>query len=381
MQEAGPMFESTAEIRCVGLDVHKETIAVAVAEADGGKPWSYGEIANDPAQVRKLVRALRGEGRELRMAYEAGPTGYGLQRQLSKLGADCVVVAPSRIPRSVSERKRKNDRRDAELLARLLRSGDLVPIWIPAPEHEAFRDLVRARFSAKQDVRRHDHQLTKALLRWGLHPPRGLKKNSAAYRSWCGKLKVEQRAAQIVLDDLRETLTAAKERLAYLEGELHKAVQGHPQLELMLALQLLSGIGELTAATVVAEVGDFRRFATASSFMNYSGLTPSEHSSGEHQAHGPITKEGNGNLRHVLVQGAHNARHQPRSRARLKQTHGDLPSDLLEIVARGESRCHQRYHYLSHRVGSYKAVVAVARERAGFIWAIGQRMAERELAA
>ena len=375
------MFESTAEIRYVGLDVHKATIAVAVAEPGGGKPWSYGEIANDPAQVRKLVRSLRREGQELHMAYEAGPTGYVLQRQLSKLGVDCVVVAPSRIPRSVSERKRKNDRRDAELLARLLRSGDLVPIWVPDPEHEAFRDLVRARFSAKQDVRRHDHQLTKALLRWGLRPPPGLKKASAAYRSWRAKVTVEQRAAQIVLDDLRETLTAAEERLAYLEGEVHKAVQSHPQFELMLALQLLSGVGELTAATVVAEVGDFRRFATAPSFMNFSGLTPSEHSSGEQEAHGPITKEGNGNLRHVLVQGAHNARYQPRSRARLKRVHGELPSDLLEIVARAESRCHQRYQHLTHRVGSYKAVVAVARERAGFIWAIGQRMAERELAA
>lgn len=375
------MFESTAEIRYVGLDVHKATIAVAVAEAGGGKPWTYGEITNDPAQVRKLVRSLRREGQELRVAYEAGPTGYVLQRQLSKLEVDCVVVAPSRIPRSVSERKRKNDRRDAELLARLLRSGDLVPIWIPDPEHEAFRDLVRARFSAKQDVRRHDHQLTKALLRWGLRPPPGLKKSSGAYRSWRAKVRVEQRAAQIVLDDLRETLTAAEERLAYLEGELHKAVQGHPQLQLMLALQLLSGVGELTAATVVAEVGDFRRFATAPSFMNFGGLTPSEHSSGEHEAHGPITKEGNANLRHVLVQGAHNARYQPRSRARLKRMHGELPPDLLEIVVRAESRCHQRYRYLTHRVGSYKAVVAVARERAGFIWAIGQRMAEREPAA
>lgn len=375
------MVESTAEVRYVGLDVHKETIAVAVAEPGGGKPWSYGEIANDPAQVRKLVRSLRREGHELHMAYEAGPTGYVLQRQLSKLGVDCVVVAPSRIPRSVSERKRKNDRRDAEMLARLLRSGDLVAIWIPDAEHEAFRDLVRARFSAKQDVRRHDHQLTKALLRWGLRPAPGQKKGSTAYRSWRAKVTVEQRAAQIVLDDLRETLTAAEERLAYLEAEVHKAVQRHPALELMLALQLLSGVGELTAATVVAEVGDFRRFGTATGFMNFSGLTPSEHSSGEQQAHGPITKEGNGNLRHVLVQGAHNARYQPRSRARLKRIHGELPSDLLEIVARAESRCHQRYQHLTHRVGSYKAVVAVARERAGFIWAIGQRMAERELAA
>lgn len=375
------MFEITRDARYVGLDVHAATIAVAVAEPNAGEVRFLGEIANEPAAVRKLVRALRREGSELQTAYEAGPTGYVLQRQLTKLGVDCLVVAPSRVPKPVSQRKRKNDRRDAEMLARLLRSGDLTPIWIPDPEHEAFRELVRARHSARKDAQRHEHQLKKALLRMGLRPPAGVKKESKAYRHWRATVKAEQRAAQIVLDDLRETLNAAEERLAYLNGELHKAVQGHPELELMLALQLLSGVGELTAATVVAEVGDFRRFATATSFMNYCGLTPSEHSSGEQEAHGPITKDGNGSLRHVLVQGAHNARYQPRSRAQLKRVHGELPPDLLETVIRAESRCHHRYQHLTHRVGSYKAVVAVARERAGFIWAIGQRMAMRDLAA
>lgn len=372
------MFESTAEVRYVGLDVHAASISVSVAEGNGGDVTFFGQIANEPAAVRKLVRTLKRGGSELRMAYEAGPTGYVLHRQLSKLGVECLVVAPSRIPKSVSHRKRKNDRRDSEMLARLLRNGDLVPVWVPDEEHEAFRELVRARHGARKDAQRHEHQLKKALLRMGLRPPAGMKTTSKAYREWRAGVKLEQRAAQVVLDDLREALSAAEERLAYLDSELHKAVQEHPELELILALQLLSGVAELTAATIVAEVGDFRRFATAGSFMNYCGVTPSEHSSGEQEAHGPITKDGNGNLRHVLVQSAHNARHQPRSRARIKRTHGELPADLLEIVAHAESRCHQRYQHLIYKVGPYKAVTAVARERAGFIWALGQRMALRD---
>ncbi len=234
-----------------------------------------------------------------------------LQRQLTQLGVECQVVAPSLIPKSTSGRRMKTDSRDAEQLARLLRSGDLVAIWVPDEEHEAFREVVRARFVVKKDVERHRHQLVKLLLRWGLRPPVQVKRWSKPYRRWLAELSHPLGDLQTVLDDYRSALWAAEERLAYLEKQRGEAARRRPQLALLVALQM-HGVGELTAATVVAEVGDFRLFARAGGFMNFSGLTASEHSSGEKQQRGPITKTGNSNLRHVFIQAAHNARHQPR---------------------------------------------------------------------
>lgn len=375
MQEAGPMTEATGRIRYVGLDVHKETITVAVAE-EAGRPEAWGTIANDPQAVRRLVRQLAREGHQLRLAYEAGPTGYVLQRQLTKLGVECQVVAPSLIPKSTSDRKRKTDARDAEQLARLLRSGDLVAIWVPDQEHEAFREVVRARFVAKKDVERHRHQLVKLLLRWGLRPPAGVSRWSTAYRRWLTELTHPIADLQTVLDDFRSALWAAEERLLYLEQRMSQAARRRPQLALLVALQMLRGVGELTAATVVAEVGDFRRFAKAGGFMNFAGLTASEYSSGEKQQQGSITKAGNSNLRHVFIQAAHNARHQPQPRARLKRRHDGAPADLVEMAARAQERLYHRYWHLARRIGREKAVVAVARELAGFVWAMGQRMSE-----
>jgi transposase len=214
------MTEATPRIRYVGLDVHKETITVAVAEEAGGRPEPWGTIANDPQAVRKLVRQLAREGCQLKLAYEAGPTGYVLQRQLTQLGVGCQVVAPSLIPKSTSGRRMKTDARDAEQLAKLLRSGDLVAIWVPDEEHEAFREVVRARFVAKKDVERHRHQLVKLLLRWGLRPPAGISRWSQPYRRWLTELSHPLGNLQTVLDDFRSTLWAAEARLAYLEKRM-----------------------------------------------------------------------------------------------------------------------------------------------------------------
>jgi transposase len=375
MQEAGPMAKTTPRIRYVGLDVHKETIAVAVAE-EAGPPESWGSIANDLQAVRRLVRQLTREGCQLKLAYEAGPTGYVLQRQLARMGVECQVVAPSLIPKSSSGRRIKTDARDAQQLAKLLRSGDLVEIWVPDQEHEAFREIVRARFVAKKDVERHRHQLVKLLLRWGLQPPVGTSRWSAPFRRWLAELSHPLADLQTVLDDFRSAFWAAEERLAYLEKRMSQAARQRPQLALLVALQMLRGVGELTAATVVAEVGDFRRFARAGGFMNFAGLTASEHSSGQRQQQGPITKTGNSNLRHVFIQAAHNARHQPQPRARLRTRHQGAPADLIEMVARAQERLYHRYWHLARRIGSEKAVVAVARELAGFVWAVGQRISD-----
>jgi transposase len=372
MQEGRSMTKATARIRYVGLDVHKETIAVAIA--DEGQPvGGYGTIENAPEAVRRLVRQLSRDG-ELKVAYEAGPTGYQLQRQLAGLGVECQVVAPSLIPKSVSHRQVKTDSRDAQQLARLLRSGDLVPIWVPDEAHEAYRELVRARFTAKRDLERHRHHMVKLLLRWGLRSPVKVSRWSKAYRKWLADLIHPLPEAQVVLEDYRATLWAAEDRLAHLERQMSRAALKHPQLRVLVALQMLRGVGELTAATILAEVGDFRRFSRASSFMNFAGLTPSEYSSGDKQHQGSITKAGNGNLRHVFIQAAHNARFKPQSRPRLRDRLNGAPPDLVELAARAQERLYYRYCHLSGRLGREKAVVAVARELAGFVWALGQQM-------
>ncbi len=358
--------------RYVGLDVHKATITVAVGEGSG-QPAVYGTIANDPGAVRKLVRQL-GREAKLAAAYEAGPTGYPLHRQLTELGVDCIVVAPSLIPRRSGDRV-KTDNRDAVTLARLLRSGDLTPVWVPGEEDEALRDLVRARFDAKADLLRAKHRLEKFLLRQGVRPPAGLKPWTMRYQAWLNGLHFSVSAAQVVFDDYRTTVRAAEDRVRRLDVELRRCAADSRQVALIAALQALRGVGFLTAVTIVAETGDLRRFAAARGLMSFTGLTSSEHSSGGSQHRGAITHTGNAYLRHVLVQAAHNARHAPYRGWPLKQRQAGLPPDLVELAWRAQIRLHHRYRHLLGRLGRPKAVTAVARELAGFVWAVGQRIA------
>jgi transposase len=365
--------------RYLGLDVHKATIAVAVAEASG-PPTTYGTIANDPSAIRKLARKLGGPGFELVAAYEAGPTGYVLCRELVSLGVECQVVAPSLVPKRPGDRV-KTDTRDALALARLLRSGDLTPIWVPDAEHEALRDLVRSRFDAKDDVRRAQHRLSKFLLRQGVSPSPGVKAWTARYQAWLNQLQFEHRPAQVVLEDYRTTVRAAQDRLDRLEAQLRECAQESSQLAVIAALQSLKGIGFLSAVTIVAEVGDLRRFPTARQLMAYTGLVASEHSSGQSRHQGGITGTGNSNLRHILVQAAHNARYAPQLRDSVKQRQVGMPADLVELSWRAQNRLHDRYRHLLGRLGRPKAVVAVARELAGFVWAVGQHFEEEGVAA
>jgi len=363
--------------RYVGLDVHKSTITVAVCEPEGA-PTVYGSIANDAGAVRKLVRQL-GRPAKLTAAYEAGATGYALHRQLSELGVESVVVAPSLIPRRTGDRV-KTDRRDAIALARLLRSGDLTPVWVPDEETEALRDLVRARYDAKADLLRAKHRLSKFLLRHGITPPPGVRPWSARFEPWLNQLHFAQLAAQVVFLDYRTTVQAAADRVRQLEAALPRCAVDTRQAALMAALQALHGIGFLSAVTIAAETGDLRRFPLARRFMGFTGLTSSEHSSGPRQRRGGITHTGNPYLRHVLVQAAHQARHAPSRHAALKQRQAGLPPDLVELAWRAQIRLHHRYRHLTGRLGRPKAVVAVARELAGFVWAIGQRMPQERSA-
>ncbi len=278
--------------RFIGLGVHKATIAVAVAE-DGSPPESWGNIANDPTALRKLVRQLGGPGISLVAGYEAGPTGFATYRQLTGLGAECQVLAPSLVPRRAGDRV-KTDRRDAVMLARLLRSGDLTPIWILDEAHEALRNLVRARADAQVDLIRARHRLSKFLLRQGLGPPPGVKAWSRKYQSWLAGLQLPQAADRVVFQDYCQVVAGAADRVKRLEAELQPCAEQSPSLRFIAALQSIRGVAFLTAVTIVAEVGDMRRFQTAGQFMAYTGLVPSGalqrplHPARPHHAHGQL---------------------------------------------------------------------------------------------
>ena len=364
--------------RFVGLDVHKASIAVAVADAFGD-PEDHGQIANDPSAVRKLIDRLGGADIGLSVAYEAGPTGYALQRQLTAMGIACVVAAPSLVPRKPGDRV-KTDRRDAAKLARLLRSGDLTPVWVPDEAHEALRDLVRARDDAKTDLLRAKHRLSKFLLRRGIYPPTGVRAWSRAHETWLSRLTVDRRADQIVLDDYWSVVRDGRDRVRRLEAALVACAAESPHAQVLAALQAIRGIGFLSAVTIVAEAGDLRRFPTARAFMAYVGLVPSEYSSGTARHRGRITKTGNRLIRHVLGQAAHNARYRPNVSSALRARQSLVPPAVADLDRRAQARLHARYRHLAGRIGVNKAVTAIARELAGFVWALGQLL-ERPVAA
>jgi transposase len=369
MREAGPVDKGT---RFVGPDVHKASIAIAVA-GPFGDPEDHGRIANDPAAIRKLFDRLRGPDVRLSVAYEAGPTGYALHRQLSRMGIECVVVAPSLIPAKPGDRV-KTDRRDAAKLARLLRTGDLTPVWIPDAAGEALRDLVRARDDAKADQLRARHRLSKFLLRRAVFPPVGVRSWSRAHDAWLERIMFSEPADQVVLHDYRAVAREAAERVKRLEGALLRTAGQGPQAELIAALQAIRGIGFLSAVTIAAEAGDLRRFPSARQFMAYVGLVPSEWSSGESRHRGRITKTGNRLIRHVLGQAAHNARYRPNVGPGLRARQRLVAPAIAQLDRRAQTRLHRRYRTLLGRIGKNKTVIAVARELAGFVWAAGQHV-------
>lgn len=370
MREAGPVEKVT---RFVGLDVHKASIAVAVASSSG-EPEDHGQIPNEPAAIRKLFERLGDPDTRLTVAYEAGPTGYALHRQLTAAGIECIVVAPSLVPVKPGERI-KTDRRDAAKLARLLRSGDLTPVWVPDEAAEALRDLVRARDDAKADQLRARHRLSKFLLRRGVFPPAGVAAWSRAHDAWIEGLTMREPADQVVLNDYRDVALAAAERVKKLEAALHRLATLGPQAQLIAALQAIRGIGFVSAVTIAAEAGDLRRFPSARHFMAYVGLVPSEWSSGPTRHRGRITKTGNRLIRHVLGQAAHNARHRPSVSGSLRARQRIVPPGIVALDRCAQARLHRRYLNLVGRIGRNKTVVAVARELAGFVWAAGQQVA------
>lgn len=357
--------------KCVGLDVHKETIAVAIAEAGDGEVRFYGEIANTPEAVAKLVRQLSKGHARVSWCYEAGPCGYGIHRQLLDLGQHCQVVAPSLIPKKVGDRV-KTDRRDALGLARLHRAGELTPVWVPDGVQEALRDLTRAREDMKHLQRQSRQRLQGFLLRHGKGYA-GKSKWTLAHSRWLEQVKFEQPAQQIVLQEYLDTVQAMSRRVQGMDEQIEKVSRESVFWPVIEALMALRGVNLLTATTVVAEIGDLRRFANAPQLMAYLGLVPSEHSSGTKQSRGAITKTGNGHVRRVLVEAAWTYRHPARKSALLQRRAERTPQAVQDIAWTAQKRLCQRYRHLTGKgKQTVQACTAVARELAGFIWAIGQ---------
>jgi len=357
--------------RFVGLDVHAATIAAAVAEPTG-EVRELGVIPNEPEAVRKLMKRL-GPATPLRVCYEAGPCGYTLYWQLTRLGIACVVVAPTLVPVKPGDRV-KTDRRDAKKLARSFRSGDLTPVWVPDAAHEALRDLVRAREAATKDQRRARHRLQKFLLRHGHRPPAETKAWTERYRRWLSTVRFEAPAQEATRLDYMAEVEHARERIGRLERALDDAIAAAPAAmrAVIDALQALRGIAKLAAATIVAEVGRLSRFDRPRQLMGYSGAVASEASSGPRVRRGGITKTGNAHLRRIVVEAAWSYRHRPAIGPTLQQRHTGQSDEIKAIAWKAQQRLHGRFRRLLARGKPPQQVVtAVARELLGFIWAIG----------
>ena len=353
----------------VGLDVHKDTIAVAVATAGRGAPQYRNEIANTPTAIKRLIHKLSPDGEELSVCYEAGPCGYGVHRQITDLGHDCIVVAPGLIPRRATDRI-KTDRRDALSLARLHRAGELTPVWVPGQDQEAMRDLTRAREDLKAIERTARQRLGAFLLRHG-YVYHGKSRWTQAHFRWIERITMGTSVQQIVLQEYVDTVITAQRRVAALTEQMRQALEPWSLRPVVEALMALRGVQMITAMTVLAELGDLTRFDSPSQLMAYLGLVPSEHSSGHSKRQGGITKTGNGHVRRVLVEAAWAYRF-PARKSYAIQRRAEQSSDNVQAIAwHAQKRLCGRYRHL---IGAGKntplATTAVARELAGFIWAI-----------
>jgi transposase len=353
----------------VGMDVHKETIAVAIAKGGRGDAVYYGEIPNNAEAIKKLVKKVTSDGESVSFCYEAGPCGYEIYRQLIDLGQRCDVVAPSLIPKKSGDRV-KTDRRDANTLTRLNRAGELTPVWVPDKEQEAMRDLTRAREDMKAMEGHAKQRLGAFLLRHGKKYP-GKSKWTQAYFRWLEGIKFEIPVQQIVFQEYVDTVKQMKERVAEMEQEMRHAMGGWSLAPVVTGLMALRGVDIITAMTVVAELGDISRFDTPRQLMAHLGLVPSEYASGARRQRGGITKTGNGHARRVLIEASWSYRLPARKTAHLQRRAGKTSAVVQAIAWKAQKRLCKRYWYLINKGKlPVEACTAVARELSGFIWAI-----------
>ncbi len=356
----------------VAFDTAKLRNAVAVAEGGRGGEIRYlGEIENTGVATARLVRQLSKKYGTLRFCYEAGPTGYGLYRQVTSLGHECIVAAPSLIPRKPGDRVKTN-RLDALSLARQLRAGDLTAVWVPDARHEAMRDLTRARQAASEDLRAKRQQVSGLLLRLGRIYP-GKTTWGKAHMSWLASQKLDHLEQRLALEELLLAVRQAGERMRRLEQAIGEAVPAWSLAGLVTALMALRGIDLIAASTLLAEIGDLTRFRTPRELMGYLGLVPSERSTGDRVRRGGLTKTGNRRARRILIESAWSYRHPPRvGKAKLAKLEAAPPA-VRDIAWKAQTRLSARYRALT-RAGKLDvvAIAAVARELAAFVWAVAR---------
>lgn len=353
----------------VGMDVDSKRIHVAVLSGSEKRPLEL-TVPHEARAVKRLVKKLQREAEgDLLACYEAGPTGFALQRRLEEAGLPCQVIAPSLIPTKPGDRV-KTDRRDAHKLADLLRADMLTEVTVPSDADEAVRDLCRAREDAKEDLTRCRHRLSKFLLRRGLRWTAGRKAWTHAHRAWLRSLRLKHEADQAVFETYLLAVEQHEERVKGLEEKLEHFAQQEPYREPVGALRCFHGIATVTAMTLVSELHGIERFTSPRQLMAYLGLTPSEHSSGDNKRRGAITKCGNAHARRVLVEAAWHARHPPRVGVTLRARRRGQPAAIVALADRCQARLHRRYWRLVN-AGKHpnQAVVAVARELVGFVWA------------
>ena len=351
----------------VGMDVHKETIAIAVMRDSNRNVEFERQIRNEPGQVRKFFNRLKDKEETVLTCYEAGPTGYTLYRLLEEMEIICYIAAPSLLPRKPGERI-KTDRRDAVLLAKALRNQEITPVHVPARRDEAVRDYLRLCNDMRGDLKKQKQRLLQFLLRIGKKYDEGKTYWTGAHRRWMKNLSFDEELHKTVFEEYYTAIVELEEKIERLKEKIEELGAEKRYAEQVSKLKCLKGIDTLTALTFVSEIGDFRRFARAGEFMAYLGLVPSEHSSGERRRIGGITKAGNSRLRKLLIESSWHYRHYGPSK-RLAARRKGQPTQIIAYADKAGRRLTKKYHKLVfHKKIAQKAVTAVARELSGFIW-------------
>jgi transposase len=354
----------------VGLDVHKDSVSIALAEPGRTPARLVGKVPHDVAKLVKVLQRL-GTSSTLHLVYEAGPTGFALQRHLAERGYTCEVIAPSQTPRRPGDHI-KTDSRDCIMLAECSRAGQLKSVWIPAPADEAIRDLSRAREDAIGSRTRARLQIKAFLLR---HERRYGGKTSwcGAHWRWMAAQSFESAAVQTAFTEYWLAVQAAEERVHRLSVALVSSIAGWRWEPAVQALQALRGVAAITAIGLMAEIGDLQRFEHPRKLMGYLGLVPREHSSGERLSRGSITKSGNAHARRLLTEAAWHYRFKPRIGRQAQARQEQLPDPIRNMAWKAQLRLTQRFAaFLARGVQANKACIAVARELAGFVWALGR---------